>query len=172
MKKHSNKALAIVIIFSLFVSTFPNISGTSYSDIQIDGNLSDWDSSDFLGQRNGAGLALTWSEDNLYFYWNGTDFYNDIEGADIFLYFSTSNSGSNLSKSWNFVEHNLPFSANYGLSIEDSNYYEFVEWNGSSWNVIESEDIELYIGWSGNKASEIKLPLSYLGYPSNISLMA
>ena len=172
MKKHSNKALTIVIIFSLFMSTFPNISGTSYSDIQIDGNLSDWAASDFLGQRNGAGFAFTWSEDNLYFYWNGTDFYNEIEGADIFLYFSTSNNGSNLSKSWNFVEHNLPFSANYGLSIEDSNYYEFVQWNGSSWNVIESSDIEMYIGWSGNKASEIKLPLSYLGNPSNISLMA
>ena len=67
MKKHSNQALAIVIIFSLFVSTFPNISGTSYSDIQIDGNLSDWDSSDFLGQSNGAGFALTWSDDNLFF---------------------------------------------------------------------------------------------------------
>ena len=86
MKKHSNKAVVIVIIFPLCVN-ISNISGTSFSDIQIDGNLSDWDSSDFLGQRNGAGFALTWSEDNLYFYWNGTDFYNDIEGADIFLYF-------------------------------------------------------------------------------------
>ena len=82
MKKHSNKALAIVIIFSLFVSTFPNISGTSYSDIQIDGNLSDWDSSDFLGQRNGAGFAFTWSEDNLYFYWNGTCLLYTSDAAD------------------------------------------------------------------------------------------
>ena len=60
-KKYINRALAIVVIFSLLVSTFPNISGTSYTDIQIDGDLSDWDNSDSLGQRNCAGFAFTWS---------------------------------------------------------------------------------------------------------------
>ena len=74
MKKHSNKALAIVIIFSLFVSTFPNISGTSYSDIQIDGNLSEWDNSDFLGQRTMMGISdwhrLTlWPQKQAFLFW-------------------------------------------------------------------------------------------------------
>ena len=56
-------------------------------------------------------------------------------------------------------------------SIEDSNYYEFVQWNGTSWNIIESEEIEMYIGWSGNKVSEIKLPLIYLENPTNVSVI-
>ena len=165
------KLFAFLVTFCFIAVMFPTISGASYSDIQIDGDSSDWSESDFLGQRNGATFAFTWNEDNLFILWDGTDLSNDQEGADLFFYFSTTSGGSNLTKSWNFVEHNLPFSANYGLSIEDSTYYELVQWNGSSWNVVSSEEVDMYIGWSGNKISEIKLPLNYLGMPSNVSFL-
>ena len=173
MEKQSiiNKSFAL-FVFSLFLCTaIPNTAGISYSDIVIDGNLSDWDLADNLGLRNGADMGFSWDEENLYFYWNGTDLGGTEEGADLFFYFSTNTLGSNLTKSWNFVEHNLPFKANYGLSIEDSSYHELVEWNGTSWSVIESDDAEMHVGWSGNKISEIKLPLSYLGNPTNISFL-
>ena len=165
------KAFAFTVVLSFVGAMFPIISGSSYSDITIDGDLSDWHESDFLGQRNGGGFAFTWNEDNLYFYWNGTDFYNDVDGADLFLYFSTTSGGSNLSKSYH-VEHNLPFAANFGLLIEDGNYHEFVEWNGSSWeDVTNSVDIEMFIGFQYNKITEIKIPLNNIGDPTNISFI-
>ena len=64
------KAFAFMVVLSFVGAMFPLISGSSYSDITIDGELSDWHESDFLGQRNGAGFGFTWDENNLYFYWN------------------------------------------------------------------------------------------------------
>ena len=108
-----NKSFAL-FVFSLFLcTTIPNTAGISYSDIVIDGNLSDWDLADNLGLRKGANLGFSWDEENLYFYWNGTDLGGTEEGADLFFYFSTNTLGSNLTKCCNFVEHNLPFKANY-----------------------------------------------------------
>ena len=167
----SKKHLTLLMFFILLIPVIPYSVAISPSDIVIDGDLSDWDSDDSLGSRNGAEFGFTWDADNLFFYWNGTDLSSVDEGADLFLYLSTNDTGSNTSKAWNFVKHNLPFKANYAFSIEDSSYNELAEWNGTDWSIVESGNVEIYVGWNGNKITEIKLPLDYLGNPANISLI-
>ena len=52
MKKYFlRKVFALTVVFSFVGAMFPIISGSSYSDIDIDGDLSDWHESDFLGQN-------------------------------------------------------------------------------------------------------------------------
>ncbi len=81
----SKKHLTLLMFFILLIPVIPYSVAISPSDIVIDGDLSDWDSDDSLGSRNGAEFGFTWDADNLFFYWNGTDLSSVDEGADLFL---------------------------------------------------------------------------------------
>ena len=163
--------LTILVTFALFGQLIPQTGAVSPSSITIDGELSDWDEKDTIGYRSGADAGFTWDSENLYFYWNGTDLSSDLEGTDLFFYISTNLTGSNQTKEWNYITHTLPFAANFALSIEDSEYYDLSKWNGTSWETIANDEVQLYSGWSGNKVTEIKLPLSYLENPTNVSII-
>ena len=76
-------------------------TGLTPSTITVDGDLSDWSSDSQMASGN-VDLHLTWDSNNLYFGWDGTDWKDAFEGADLFVYFNTSSDGSVLSKDWGF----------------------------------------------------------------------
>ncbi|MEC7253816.1 MAG: hypothetical protein VXV89_02505, partial [Candidatus Thermoplasmatota archaeon] len=101
-----------VILSLLFITSTMGgfVAGLTPSTITVDGDLSDWDSDSQMASGN-IDLHLTWDANNLYFGWDGTDWKDAFEGADLFVYFNTSSDGSVLSKDWGF-SHTLPFAAN------------------------------------------------------------
>ena len=78
------------------------VSATTPETISVDGDVSEWSGDSELGpDSNGVSLHVTWDATNFYVAWTGTDFAATSEGADLFLYFNTSEGGSILSKEWN-----------------------------------------------------------------------
>ena len=134
------------------------VAGLTPSTITVDGDLSDWDSDSQMASGN-IDLHLTWDANNLYFGWDGTDWKDAFEGADLFVYFNTSSDGSVLSKDWGF-SHTLPFAANYGFVLEDDSYFRLISYDGSAW-ADSAHVVDLYSGWSGNKVTEFAIPVSY-----------
>ena len=115
-------------------------------------------------------LHLTWDANNLYVGWDGSDWKDTFEGADLFVYFNTSSDGSVLSKDWGF-SHTLPFAADYGFVLEDDTYFRLISYDGSSW-VESSHVVDLYAGWEGNMVTEFALPWTELGSPTSLDVMA
>lgn len=135
----------------------------------IDGSLIEWSEESLMGvDENNATLHLDWDSDNLYIGWNGTDWASTTEGADLFIYFNTSLGGSISSKDWNGVKV-LPFEANYGIVLEDSTYIRLISYDGSSWQ--EAGIVENYTGWADNKITELSIPFSSIGNPTNLDVM-
>ena len=144
------------------------VAGLTPSTITVDGDLSDWDSDSQMASGN-IDLHLTWDANNLYFGWDGTDWKDAFEGADLFVYFNTSSDGSVLSKDWGF-SHTLPFAANYGFVLEDDSYFRLISYDGSAWTD-SAHVVDLYSGWSGNKVTEFAIPWAEIGTPTSLDVM-
>ena len=152
---------AVILSLLFITSTLGGFAvGLTPSTIAVDGDLSDWDA-DSLMESSNVDLHLTWDATNLYVGWNGTDWKASTEGADMFVYFNTTTSGSVLSKDWGF-SHTLPFAADYGFVLEDDSYSRIISYDGSAW-VESSHVVDLYSGWSDNKITEFAIPWSELG---------
>lgn len=143
-------------------------AGLTPSTITVDGDLSDWDSDSQMASGN-VDLHLTWDANNLYFGWDGTDWKDSFEGADLFVYFNTSSEGSVLSKEWGF-SHTLPFAANYGFVLEDDSYFRIISYDGSAW-IDSPHVVDIYSGWSGNKVTEFAIPWAEIGTPTSFDVM-
>ena len=165
------RSKALLLVCLIFFQAFLGIAFASTPEtIEIDGDLSEW-SEDTLLQTNSNGVefSVTWDSENLYFSWNGTDWGSNVDGADFFIYFNTSLGGSVLSKDWNFA-HTLPFAADYGFVLEDSNYNRMITFDGTSWED-QTTVIEAYTGWADNKVTEISIPWSSIGTPTSFQFM-
>ena len=80
------------------------VSATTPETMTVDGDVSEWSTDSELGtDSNGVSLHVTWDANNFYVAWIGTDWASTSEGADLFVYFNTSEGGSVLSKDWNFA---------------------------------------------------------------------
>ena len=168
MKRANAVMLASLILLQVF---FGVVMASTPETIIIDGNLSEWSDDSLLQtDSNEVLFSVTWDSQNLYFSWNGTDWASVSEGADLFIYFNTTSGGSVLSKEWNFA-HTLPFAADYGFILEDSNYNSMSSFDGASWQD-QTTTIEVHTGWSGNKATEISIPWSSIGSPASFQFMA
>ena len=144
------------------------VASTTPSTITIDGDMSDWNAESLMASSN-VDVRLTWDSSNLYIGWDGTDWQSSFEGADLFVYFNTSNQGSVLSRDWGF-SHTLPFAADYGFVLEDDSYFRLLSYDGSAW-IETTHVVDLYSGWSDNKVTEFALPWSELGSPTSLDLM-
>jgi len=158
-------AIFLISVLSGFVSA------VTPSDITIDGELLDWDS-DTLMQIDGNNIKFhtTWNETHLFFAWDGTDWKSLTEGADLFIYFNTSETGSVLSKDWGF-SHTLPFRANHAFVMEDDSYLRLITYDGTAW-VDQTVEPEVYSGWSENKITEIAIPWASLENPTGLDFFA
>ena len=144
------------------------VASTTPTTITIDGDMSDWNAESLMASSN-VDVRLTWDSSNLYIGWDGTDWQSSFEGADLFVYFNTSDQGSVLSRDWGF-SHTLPFAADYGFVLEDDSYFRLLSYDGSAW-VETTHAVDLYSGWSDNKVTEFALPWSELGSPTSLDLM-
>jgi len=150
------------------------VTRSTYHDIAVDGDLSDWDNTtELMGTQNGHSLYITWNDTHIFIGYTGCDFGGY---GDLFIYFDSVNGGSNQTADWNGV-HTLPFYADYVFCVEDGNYYDLRYWNGTDWvikwnNSNQPSGVSAYIGWSDNTNTEIALPFSEIGImdPANSSL--
>ncbi|DAC22927.1 MAG TPA: hypothetical protein HA345_04650, partial [Candidatus Thalassarchaeaceae archaeon] len=156
------------------------VSAVTPDDIVIDGDLSDWSTDTTMGtDANGVATYLTWNQTHLSFGWDGTDLSSADEGADIFVYLNTSEGGSPLSSEWGF-SHVLPFAADHAFVLEDSTYHAIFTHQSSGWDTSHEENDAMdvhtfpgdrYIGWSGNMVTEISVPWSAIGDPTQVDFV-
>lgn len=164
------KSLLICAIF--LCSLFTQIaSAVTPSDINVDGSLNEWQADTLMEtDSNDVKFHLNWNETHLFIAWDGTDWSSTTEGADLFVYFNTSEGGSILSKNWGFA-HTLPFAADHGFVLEDDSYYQHIMYDGSTWTD-QNSNIEIYTGWSDNKVTEIAISFADLGNPQSFQILA
>ena len=164
-------AVFIVLLFCLQAG-MGFVSATTPETITVDGDVSEWSAdTEMATDSNGVSLHVTWDADNFYFAWTGTDWASTSNGADFFVYFNTSESGSVLSKDWNFA-HTLPFAADYGFALEDSSYNQYFSYDDSSWvdqGTLTNSDI--YVGWADNPTTEMAIPWTAIGSPTTLQFM-
>ncbi len=155
------------LILLIIISGIPYTSAKTYHSIVCDGKLNDWSSDEYLGEDAYKEAYLTWNSTSLFFAWNGTAWDNE---GDLFIYLNTSLGGSTASYSWNGISsHVLPFAADYFLAVEKGFDVHLYSWN-SDWNEV-SYTGKNYIGWSGNKTTEIELPLKDIGNPKAVDVL-
>ena len=158
--RRSALLLALVFLVPVYSSLANN----------VDGSAEEWSTESLMAtDNNGVSFLIDWDSDNLYLAWNGTDLSSNSEGADLFFYLNTSEDGSVTSKGWNGIK-TLPFSADFGIVVEDSSYSMVISHSSSQWQDVTQPDI--HAGWSDNKLTEISIPLSDLGNPEHIDIMA
>ncbi|MDE0574470.1 MAG: hypothetical protein OSB32_02675 [Candidatus Poseidoniales archaeon] len=165
-------AIALAALF-LAPALLGLVSAATPDDITIDGDLSEWDSSTLMNtdSQDVTSFRMTWNETHLFFAWNGTDWSNTSEGADLFVYLNTTNGGSPLSKEWNYA-HALPFSADFAIVLEDSSYFSLQTHDGVGWIDADQTGLSSYVGWSGNQNTEIAIPWINIGSPTSIGVLA
>ncbi|MEM3886961.1 MAG: hypothetical protein QXO11_00795, partial [Thermoplasmata archaeon] len=129
---------------------------TTYNTINVNGDMSDWESDELIATRNGKNLYITWDENNIYIGWTGTDWTSE---GDLFIYLDTKTGGTTTSKDW-YLTHTLPFEADFVFWVENGapgnnglDAYT-TQWSGTTYSGSN------FIGWSGNKNTEIAIPLS------------
>ena len=164
-------AIFIVLLFCLQTG-MGFVSGVTPETISVDGEISEWSEDTALAtDSNSVSLHTTWDEDNLYLAWTGTDWASIDNGADLFVYFNTSVGGSVLSKDWNFA-HTLPFAADYGFALEDSNYNQYFGYDGTTWvDQGQLDNSQIYVGWADNPVTEMAIPWSAIGSPTTLQFM-
>ena len=137
---------------------------------EMDGNLSDWPANSLMDtDSNGVSLYLDWDSSNLSIGWNGTAWGSISTGADLFVYFNTSEGGSLMSKDWNGAK-SLPFAADFALVLEDSNYAKVISYDGDSW--VDIHTPINFTGYESNMVTEISIPLSVLGSPELLEVIS
>ena len=162
-----------IVLVTLFLAPawLGMVSASTPDEISLDGDMTDWPSDSLQStDSNSVTFRMTWNDTHLFLGWSGTDWEDLDEGADLFVYLNTSEGGSPLSKEWD-LSQTLPFAADYAFVMEDSSYSSLQHYNGTSW-IDSSASATSYIGWSGNTNTEISIPLSALGSPENIGVLA
>ncbi len=171
-KPMSRQAIGITLLLLLTPAISLIGSAATPDDILADGSLAEWNPDTLMAtDNNSVSFRLTWNESHLAFAWQGTNWADTDEGADLFVYFNTSEGGSPLSKQWS-LSHTLPFSADYGFLLEDSSYFSLQKFENSLWSDGTQDGITSYIGYSENQITEITIPWQNLGNPTSIDIIA
>ena len=143
---------------------------TTPETISVDGDVAEWSTDSVLAiDSNAVELRATWDSNNFYLAWSGTAWASTSSGADMFVYFNTSEGGSVLSKDWNFA-HTLPFEADYGFALEDDTYNQQISYDGSSWTD-QGLNNDIYVGFDGNTVTELSIPWTTIGSPTTLQFM-
>ncbi len=137
------------------------------ANMVADGNFGDWQSN-YNESTSWDKFYISWNATHLFLGWNGTIW---AGSGDLMIYLNTTNGGSAQGMDWSGV-HTLPFSADYLFWIEDGNAGCFgLKKYEASW-VSTAYTGASFIGWSGNPNTEIFIPLSELGNPSKVGIVA
>ena len=161
--------MAIILLYFCMILS-PLVNAVTPDDITIDGESSDWTQDTIIGTfGQEVVVRVTWNDSFFFMSWEGTDWSSLSEGADLFVYFNTSEGGSQVSRDWNFI-HTLPFEADLALSLEDSSYLSLSEYTGSIWEDTTYTP-ESYVGWSGNTFTEIAIPWDYFGNSTSLEFI-
>ena len=113
---------------------------TTYHNITIDANLSDWHNDENLTGKDNANWYLTWNETTIFVgVSRGETFHGSTDDYDVlWVYMDTTSGGTTTSVDWNGM-HTLPFSADWCFVFKprpygDTDYYWNLRyWNGSGW---------------------------------------
>ncbi|MBP7651936.1 hypothetical protein KA977_00845 [Candidatus Dependentiae bacterium] len=148
--------------------------------ITVDGSLSDWQTDELIETRNSKGFYLTWDDTSLYLGYSNTELTSDAGGADVFVYFSTSNpvpSATNSTIDWSgYGTHILPVKSQFVLCFENGTManggFEFHAFNGTVWQAQAYLNMELYGGWSGNSNTEYRIGWDqFYGKPDTMAVV-
>lgn len=137
-------------------------------NIIIDGSLEDWKYPYDLGtiRRYGYNSTAEYAVDGENLYISLTN--NSLDGdGDFFVYLDTlEDQGSDITDNWNSGnQHELPFSADYYLGIEDGTYNRLFQWDGNEW--LENTTLSVFAGTSSNNITEVEIPWSNLNRTQN-----
>ncbi|MEC8671822.1 MAG: hypothetical protein VXX84_03570, partial [Candidatus Thermoplasmatota archaeon] len=145
-------------------------SRTTYNTISIDGTMTDWDSDEDVDTDNGDTFYITWDSSNLYFGWTGSNF---ASGGDLFVYMDVdgTTSGTSTSKNWGGTHSFGSAKMDYAFGAEGDNYYKIFD-GSDSWNEETCGGLDAYMGWTDVQNTEVKIPVSCIGSPSQLALIA
>lgn len=153
---------------------------TTYHNITVDANLSDWHNDENLTGKDNANWYFTWNETSLFVGLSrGETFHGSNDDYDVlWVYLDTETGGTTTSVDWN-GQHTLPFSADWCFVFKprpygDTDYYwNLRHWNGTEWQI----DMP-YTGNGGfpawhwdNGTAEIALPYADIGNPSAVKVV-
>ncbi|MDD5486852.1 MAG: T9SS type A sorting domain-containing protein [Dehalococcoidales bacterium] len=168
------KSLFLIALLPVF------LLATTFHTISIDGN-NDFTTNDeeFSTSSSPNYTAyITWDESNLYFGMNGSDIYWTDGGSEkvIFFYIDTdpqitptSGTGSTSSIEWG-ITNTLPFTANYAFWWKKQTWHWALRpYSGSSWGDDTHSDEAGMV--DRNSIVEFKIPLSYLGNPTQVYIL-
>ena len=161
---------ALIALLLLAPSMFTSVSGTTPKDTTTDGAVGEWDASTLMGTSGAVSLHTTWNATHFQLAWLGTDWASESDGADLFIYFDTTEGGSNRSKDWG-GQHILPIEADAAFMLEDSSYFRLQRWNGTAWEDGEQTGLASFIGHSENKNTEIAMPWQDLDAGENLTFL-
>ncbi|HJN55814.1 MAG TPA: hypothetical protein QF646_05460, partial [Candidatus Poseidoniales archaeon] len=81
---------ALIALLLLAPSMFTSVSGTTPKDTTTDGAVGEWDASTLMGTSGAVSLHTTWNATHFQLAWLGTDWASESDGADLFIYFDTT----------------------------------------------------------------------------------
>lgn len=153
----------------------------SYHTISIDGS-NDFNSTNekFNSSSSGYFSYVTWDQNYLYLGYDGNDIGSGQSSNKwIVFYFDTdpqsnptNGTGTTNAIGFNTQNWTLPFSANYMVQIRtDEGYNALNQYNGSGWNIVTPNNIDIYDNNSSNFI-ELRIPLSKLGNPKQINFLS
>jgi len=159
----------VVLFLLILLMNLPNAKAerTTYHNIVCDGDLSEWTQDEYLGEDAYKQAYFTWNSSSIFLGWNGTAWNGE---GDLFVYINTTAGGSANTYPWNSQSsHSLPFNADYFLAVEEGFSVHLYKYT-TQWTEITYSG-KNYIGWTENRVTEVEIPLSDIGNPSEIDLV-
>ena len=189
---HSNSAISNVglLIQSEGGSNVAYVSPDMRSDaISVatagdSGDLSDWtgneknpadDARPGVVSSDGAGedFMVTWDQTNLYLALTGVD----MGAGDLLIFIDSASQGSTSGWEWDGTTPTFNHAADYAFFAEngedspndgDSTYtWGLRKYSDPNWVADSCQNMQAFIGWSDNTNSEVKIPWSCIGSPSD-----
>ncbi len=176
MKRYGLRAVVILAVLMLSAGFLP-LPGKciTFSNITMDGDLSDWAQDEEMGTSSSSTFLLTWNASHLSLGLSDQD-WEDQDGGedgDLMIYLDTTPGGTRQSVNWDGT-NTLPFEADYLFALEDGFYHNLRLFNQStgSWEADQHYTGTVYSGNSGNNDTEISIPWSDLADPAYLGIMA
>lgn len=180
-------AMLLLSFYALAAKHFPSFASTknfqpftTYHDITVDADLSDWHPDENLTGNNNANWYFTWNETSLFVgLLRGETFHGGNDDYDVlWVYLDTGIGGTSRSVDWN-GQHTLPFSADWCFVFKprpygDTNYYwNLRHWNGTEWQIdMPYTGNGGYPAWHwDNGTAEIAIPFADIGNPSSVKVV-
>lgn len=176
MRRIGWKASIVIAFFLLNLPLFQFSGvGTTFTDITVDGNLSEWAPDERLGTSSSSTFHLTWNASHLSFGISDQD-WEDTDGGedgDLMIYLDTAPGGTRETVNWDGT-NTLPFEADWLFALEDGEYHNLRLYNGSTsaWESDQHYTGTVYSGHSGNNRTEISIARADLRNPEYLGILA